>query len=71
MLASRQTPRYRHNVRIANRQFCTEFLKKLFAAEAFPGKNSGAHHVIQVPFSRRRIFTSYQLMPICCVASGN
>jgi hypothetical protein len=39
-------------VRIANQQFCTEFLKKLFAAEAFPIKNSSAERPIQVAFSR-------------------
>jgi hypothetical protein len=42
---------------IANRQFCTEFLKKLFlkkllAAEAFPIENSRAERAIQVAFSR-------------------
>jgi hypothetical protein len=40
-------------VRIANQQFCTEFLKKSFAAEAFPSKNSSAELPIQVAFSRR------------------
>jgi hypothetical protein len=39
-------------VRIANQQFCTEFLKKLFAAEAFPIKYSGTECFIQLPFSR-------------------
>jgi hypothetical protein len=37
---------------IANRQFCTEFLKKLFAAEAFAIKNPSAEGAIQVAFSR-------------------
>jgi hypothetical protein len=42
---------------IANRQFCTEFLKKPFlkklsAAEALSPKHSGTDWVIQVPFSR-------------------
>jgi hypothetical protein len=36
---------------IANQQFCTEFLKKFFAAEAFPIKNSRAARAIQVAFS--------------------
>jgi hypothetical protein len=37
---------------IANQQFCRQFLKNLFAVEAFPSKNSGADRVIQVAFSR-------------------
>ena len=54
-------PRYRHNVRTANQQFCTEFLKKRFlknplenplAAEAFPLQKSGADRGIQLPFRR-------------------
>ena len=44
-------PRYRHNVRTANQQFSTEFLKKLFAAQAFPNKNSSVGPAIQVAFS--------------------
>jgi hypothetical protein len=36
---------------IANQQFCPEFLKKIFAAQAFPIKCSSADRVIQVAFS--------------------
>jgi hypothetical protein len=71
MLASRQTPRYRHNVRIANQQFCTEFLKKFFVAEAFPSKIPALNSSFRWRSAACRIFTAYQLMPICCVASGN
>ena len=56
---------------IANQQLCTGFLKKLFAAERLPGEFQARILLIQLAFSPPRIFTSYKMMPICCIASGN
>ena len=65
------TPRYRHIVRIANRQFWREFLKIILPLGDFHFRTFGR---IPGPKVQRRhgtrSFTFYQLLPICCVASG-